>query len=627
MKTHSRMLITAGAAVTWLFLAGATAVAADAPEPTWETLSRHAVPEWFVDAKFGIYAHWGVYSVPAFDNEWYPRNMYQKDSRVQKHHIETYGPLSKFGYKDFVPMFTAEKFNADEWADLYVRAGATFAGPVAEHHDGFSMWASKVNRWNAAQMGPKRDVAGELVKALRKRGLRVITSFHHGYNFTGYYQAVEGADTADPQYEDLYGQYKDKAVPQDRWLAKLREVIDAYQPDQIWFDFCLGHLPDEYRRQMAAYYYGKEAEWQKGVIITRKGTDLPDGVGVLDIERGKMDKPAPFLWQTDDSVAVNSWCWVQDLQLKPAEELIHELIDIVSKNGVLLLNVCPKADGTFPDDQKSLLYEMGDWLKMNGAAIYATRPWFIHGEGPNLFDPGRGFTGPQVRFTSQDIRYTRSKDGKTLYAIVLGWPEQVVVLRSVQVDAAAEAKVTLLGRPGAVQYELNDLKQPVIHAPALAPEARPCRYAWTFELTGFTVSLHPEARFSLPGAVTLGAEQAVLEGEQIKLEKRTDQSNIGFWDKPGDKVHWLVRIAAPGEYLVRGQFAAAAGASRVALDADGKSVTAEVPATSGWDKAAMADLGRLSFDKPGVFHIVLRPADAAQWKPVNLWKLQLAPAQ
>ncbi|MHC4844403.1 MAG: alpha-L-fucosidase, partial [Planctomycetota bacterium] len=387
----------------------------------WEQLKKHKVPEWFKDAKFGIYAHWGAYCVPAFGSEWYPRNMYRKESDVHEHHVKTWGDPSKFGYKDFIPMFKAEKFNADEWAQLYARAGAKFAGPVAEHHDGFSMWASKVNRWNAVDMGPKRDVVKELTDALRKRDIKIITSFHHMYNFQGYYpQDIDpelGWDITNPEYEDLYGQFVDKKIAHDRWLEKIKEVIDAYQPDQIWFDFGLGDIPDEYKQRMASYYYSKENEWGKEVIITRKEEHLPKGVGVLDIERGKMEGAAPYLWQTDDSISVRSWSWVVGDNFKSSEELIHELIDIVSKNGILLLNVCPKTDGTFTEDQKQLLYTIGDWLEVNGEAIYGTRPWAAHGEGPNLLDEGRGFEHDQIDFTSEDIRYTCK--GDVLNAIAL----------------------------------------------------------------------------------------------------------------------------------------------------------------------------------------------------------------
>jgi alpha-L-fucosidase len=463
---------------------------------SWDSLNQHAIPEWFQDAKLGIYAHWGVYSVPAYGNEWYPRNMYRKGSGTYKHHVAKYGDPSKFGYKDFVPRFTAEKFDADAWADLYARAGAKFAGPVAEHHDGFSMWASKVNRWSVGGMGPKRDITGELVKALRQHGIKIITSFHHAFNIQGYYTTSEGWDTADPAYADLYGQFEDQTLAHDRWLIKLKEVIDAYQPDQIWFDFGLQKVPDDYKRRMVAYYYNHEARWGKPVIITRKGTHLPDGVGVLDIERGKMSGMGKELWQTDDSVATNSWCHVEGLKLKPTVELVHELIDIVSKNGVLLLNISPKADGTIPDDQREQLLAIGDWLRVNGEAIYATRPWKFHGEGPHLFDRGRGLgriKQDQVTFVAQDIRYTQSKDGETLYAIALGLPEGSLTLTAVKVNQAGpNAIVSMLGGQG-LKYSVNAKGQLVIEVPAMSQATAPCKYAYGFKLTGFDLDIQADA--------------------------------------------------------------------------------------------------------------------------------------
>ena len=212
-------------AAVFLGITTGTGSAETVYEPTWESLQKHPVPKWFADAKFGIYAHWGVYSVPAYDSEWYPRKMYLEDDPVYSYHVQTYGDPSEFGYKDFIPQFQASNFDPDQWADLFVRAGAKFAGPVAEHHDGFSMWASKINRWNAADMGPRRDVVGELVKALRNRDLKIITSFHHAHNIQGYYPQKEGWDTADPQYGDLYGFFKDPRLGLERWQAKIKEVI------------------------------------------------------------------------------------------------------------------------------------------------------------------------------------------------------------------------------------------------------------------------------------------------------------------------------------------------------------------------------------------------------------------
>ncbi|MBN1421490.1 MAG: alpha-L-fucosidase [Planctomycetes bacterium] len=615
------------AVIEVLLLTAVCPAAEPAYRETWESLAKHPVPEWFADAKFGIYAHWGVYSVPAFGSEWYPRNMYIDGNEVHRHHVATYGDPSVFGYKDFIPMFKAGKFDADAWAEIYAKSGARFAGPVAEHHDGFSMWASRVNRWNVADMGPKRDVVGELVEALRKRGLRIITSFHHAFNIQGYYTAKEGWDTGDPRYGDLYGKFDDPKVGWDRWLAKIEEVIDAYRPDQIWFDFGIAKIPDAYKRRMAAYYYNQEAAWGKPVIITRKGDHLPEGVGVLDIERGKMEGPAPFLWQTDDSVAVNSWCWVRGLQVKPTEELVHELIDIVSKNGVLLLNVCPAADGTIPDDQARMLLAMGKWLKVNGEAIYATRPWLVHGEGPNLFDKGRGFSSSKdapVAFAGQDIRYTRAKDGKTLYAIAMGWPGGRLVLQAPKIKGEDPgARVRLLGRDGTLPYAVDDAGRIAIDVPDLPPAERPCRFAYAFALSGFRAGVDP---FALPDAIALEADRAVLEGDQIRTEeKASGRTNIGFWDRPGDRAHWLVRIRTPGRYLVRAELAAAAGASEVRLKIGDASATFEVPATKNWDAGIPVAGGAISFDRPGVYHAILEAASPDRWKPINVWRIQLAP--
>jgi len=599
-------------------------------QPNWESLSKYPVPEWFEDSKFGIYAHWGVYSVPAFGNEWYPRNMYRKDSPTYKHHVEKYGEPSKFGYKDFIPEFTAEKFDAEAWADLYQRAGAKFAGPVAEHHDGFSMWASKVNRFNAADMGPKRDVTGELVAALRKRDIKIITSFHHAFNIKGYYTTAEGWDTADPKFGDLYGQFDDEKVAHDRWFAKIKEVIDAYQPDQIWFDFGLGKIPDDYKTRMAAYYYNRAEQWGKPVVITRKDEYLPKGVGVLDIERGKMSGPAEFLWQTDDSVATNSWCWVEGLKLKTAEELVHELVDIVSKNGVLLLNVAPKADGTIPDDQATLLTELGDWFKVNGEAIYATRPWHVHGEGPNLFDRGRGLgkhAQGQVQFTAKDIRYTRSKDGATLYAICLGWPEEDVKIESVVVaGVGAEAEVKLLGYDRSLVAVVGPGRHLSIRVPKLADEKRPCRHAVVFKLSGFRLAAQQAAPEAPEGTVVLAATEAKLVGPSLKLENKTGRMNVGFWSDPAGQVHWKAKIDKPGTYKLRGEFAATT-ASRVAVEVAGQTVEADVPATGAWDQARFIDLGQVKIEKEGEYPVVLRPADPAKWKAVNLWQVQLVPGE
>jgi alpha-L-fucosidase len=411
----------------------------------WNSLGRYQVPEWFRDAKFGIFIHWGVYSVPAFGNEWYSRNMYLQGNPAFEHQIETYGPQSSFGYKDFIPMLTGSKFNADEWVDLFVRAGAKYIVPVAEHCDGFPMYASDFTDWNAARMGPKRDVVGEIAVATRKRNLRFGASSHraeHWWWFDG--GTTFDSDVTDPRYAGLYGPAEPRTWPGDDsvkepdpnhlerwlppdqaflddWLARSTEIIDKYKPDILYFDWWIGQPAFQpYLQRMAAYYYDRAAERNAGVVLTYKENAFPENAAVLDIERGKLDALRLLPWQTDTSISKKSWGYVQNDTYRGAASLIAELVDVVSKNGNLLLNVGPKADGTIPDEDKSVLLSMGQWLSVNGEAIYGTRPWLVFGEGPTS-DAASAVKGSDDKtFTAQDVRFT-TRDG-FLYAIALGWP-------------------------------------------------------------------------------------------------------------------------------------------------------------------------------------------------------------
>jgi len=348
-------------------------------EASWESLKQYDCPEWFRDAKFGIYFHWGVYSVPAFGYEWYPRLMFMKGSNVYKHHLKTYGHPSEFGYSDFVPMFKAEKFNPDEWAELFVKAGARFAGPVAEHHDGFSMWASKASPWNVGNMSPKRDITAELKESISKRGLKFITTFHHArhlqrysdslyddssvdevdfwFHWDSHYPFIKGMPTTsdDPQLKLLYGNIPEEEWLEKIWFAKLKEVIDNYQPDIIWFDSWLDMIPKEYRKKFVAYYFNEAQKWEKSVVVVRKQDDLPLEMSVEDLEKSRKKDIGDRAWMTDETISTGSWCYTKDLELKPAADIIHVLADIVSKNGILLLNISPMANGEIPEDQKAVL--------------------------------------------------------------------------------------------------------------------------------------------------------------------------------------------------------------------------------------------------------------------------------
>jgi alpha-L-fucosidase len=393
------------------------------------------VPDWYRDGKFGIFIHWGVYSVPAFGNEWYPRNMYVQGSPEFAHHVATYGPQSRFGYKDFIPRFTAERFDPVGWANLFQQAGARFVVPVAEHHDGFAMYDSAFSEWTATKRGPKRDIVGELEQAVRARGMVFGVSSHRAEHW---WFMDEGrkfdSDVNDPRYQDFYGPAEPRdSQPSpaylDNWLARCLELVDTYRPRLFWFDWWIEQPWFEpYLRRFAAHYYNRGQEWGQGVAINYKHHAFPDGTAVLDVERGQLTDIRPDFWQTDTSVAKTSWGYVENHDYKTATSIVHDLCDIVSKNGALLLNVGPRPDGTIPEPEVAILREIGDWLAVNGEAIYGTRPWKVFGEGPTEVVGGSFNDTKRSAFTSADVRFTAKRD--VVYAIVLGAPRGEVTIQS-----------------------------------------------------------------------------------------------------------------------------------------------------------------------------------------------------
>lgn len=402
-------------------------------EDTWESLSHYRVPEWYREAKFGIFIHWGIYSVPAFGSEWYSRNMYIKDSKEYQHHIETYGRHTDFGYKDFIPLFTAEKFHAEEWADLFEKAGARYVVPVAEHHDGFQMYRSEISHWNAYEMGPKRDVLGELKQSCGKRGIEIGASSHrvehwffmgHGRDFESdikepmergdfYWPAMPEADHFDINSEPV-----PTAEYLEDWLVRTCEIIDNYQPKVIYFDWWIQHSSVKpYLKKLAAYYYNRADQWGVEVAINYKHDAFLFGTAVPDVERGQFADVKPYFWQTDTATALNSWGYTENNKYKEAADILCDLVDVVSKNGCLLLNIGPRSDGMIPDEDQQILLAIGEWLKINGEAIYGTNVWRKYGEGDTIVEEGQFSDNIKKNFTSKDFRFTTANG--YLYAIAL----------------------------------------------------------------------------------------------------------------------------------------------------------------------------------------------------------------
>jgi len=644
-------------------------------EPTWESLAQYETPEWYRDAKFGIWAHWGPQCQPE-QGDWYARHMYFQGHGQYNFHVANYGHPSEFGFKDVINEWKAENWDPDKLVRFYKEVGAQYFVAMANHHDNFDYWDSTYQPWNSVAVGPKKNIIAGWAEAARKYDLPFGVSAHASHASI-WYETARGADRQGPlagvpydgnltkedgkgtwweglDPQDLYAQNQPRITrPNDlgdihrhwHWTAtenlphlaycekfynRTLDLLNKYKPDLIYFDDTIlpFHPFNDAGFKISAHFYNSSMKWNDGQLRAVMNNKIlsPEQrrTMVWDIEKGFSDRIEPYPWQT--CTCLGSWHYNRSIyerrHYKSAQIVIHMLADIVSKNGNLLLSVPLRGDGTFDSEAEKTLYGIRDWMAINREGILATRPWEVFGEGPAIKETaplqGQGFNeGRGLPMSAQDVRYTVSKDGKILYAIVMGRPTEDISLEAVRVARpAAGATVSLLGYSGDIAYRIDGAGQLTLHWPASVPDQSAYEIACVFRFSGFDFSPNP---LFAPNAVVLKAEQAVLHGREIRTEQRNDRVNIGYWNNRTDSAHWLLMIPEAGNYQFRGEFAAMEP-SQLTLQVNGKAAAFTVPRTGDWAASTVVEIGSIHFDRPGVYHLNVSGAESG-YHPVNLWQI------
>jgi alpha-L-fucosidase len=609
-----------------------------------ESLTNYVCPDWFRDAKFGIWAHWGPQAVP-MEGDWYARKMYQQGSPDYKDHLARFGHPSTNGWKDIIPLWKAEKWEPEKLMALYKKAGAKYFVSMGSHHDDFFLWNSPLHKWNAVNYGPHRDVVGDWQKAAQKNGLPFGVSEHLGASFTWFQDAHKSDKTgplagvpydgADSKNWDLYHfpaepgdtkWYSNNTRWQQQWFNEIKELVDNYHPDLLYSDGGVA-FGNEVGLSQIANLYNDSLRQHHGKMMAVYNCKQPsDGRWVQDYERGVNGGINPNPWQTDTSIG--DWFYNRHWKYQPLSWTVHMLVDITSKNGNLLLNVVLRPDGSLDPEVETMLHQLAGWTAVNGEVIYGTRPWLVYGEGE--VKAKGGMFKENFNYSAKDIRFTTK--GNTLYAIALGWPDdgKFIIQSLAKTDDAGEnqiKRVELIGYKGKLKFT-QTAEGLIVELPGEKLSDLTC----SLRITGSNlkpapippapVVITPDAK----GRLTFSAGDATLHGDNLKLEEQGGKPCIGYWDNGGEWVSWNAETTKPGAYKVSATVATIFDDAEFVVAAGGETLAAKAPVTGSWDKFQTIELGQIQIKQAGHLMVKASAKDPASWKAINLNSIQLTPA-
>ena len=562
---------------------------------TMDSLTNYDCPQWFRDAKFGIWAHWGPQAVP-MEGDWYARKMYQQGSDDYNDHLARYGHPSTTGWKDIIPLWHAEKWEPEKLMKLYKKAGAKYFVSMGTHHDDFFLWNSPLHKWNAGNYGPHRDVGADWQTAAKKHGLPFGVSAHLGASFTWFQDAHKSDQTgplAGVPYDgassnnwDLYHfsaepgdnkWYSNNPRWQQQWFNEIKELVDDYHPDLLYSDGGVA-FGNEVGLSMIAELYNDNLQHNHGKLTAVYNCKQEsDGRWVQDYERGVNGGINPHPWQTDTSIG--DWFYNRHWKYQPLSWTVHMLVDITSKNGNLLLNVVLRPDGSLDPEVETMLYQLADWTKVNGEAIYGTRPWLVYSEGE--VKAKGGMFKENFQYSAKDIRFTTK--GKTLYAIALGWPaDGKFIIQSLAKtdDAGANQikRVELLGYKGKLKFT-QTAEGLTVELPGEKLSDLTC----ALKITGSNLqpvtppAAPPGIQADAQGNMNLSATNAELHGTQLQLETQGGLPDIGYWNDGNELVSWMVQMPKAGNFNVSATVATLNNDASFAVDVGAEKFSARFP--------------------------------------------------